>query len=402
MIKINSRYRSICLLFFIFSFLVPGFAGAYDVAPEFKHVWNDRPMSDHVARIDSEYASDYFLYQIPVSDEQPWLEARDLYQVSVGSVSGKEFAQYHRLNLQRPITDRLQFRLNWIGEGDYDKATDELYWGFSYLLKDGWRLGAFGNSDRDKAQNDVGLSVEKELANQWFAKFIYQEPDFQRNKRQSDGLRWLNKPEVYTVLLENRDLIVYHSAFLRYEPNSVRRNDTSAVTEDRKALTIGARGVWQTSEFTFFDYRIQGDDKKEIFAGTEYDSKRLMIGLLQTTEVFARQIRWGADFLWRELNVDVTRGMYSDLVPVVWYVGPVKGLELGVQVAWHDLKDEFSPFAGAVGDAIESRFNAKYVFNFGKIEGQESRLEILGSMDLDGRNQAGLWEGGSANLSLLF
>lgn len=393
------KYCGLALL----SLFCSGVATAYDLVPEYRHVWQDRSTLNFLERVDSEYTSDYVLYQMPSTNDQAWIDGKDLYQVSVGSLSGKEFAQFQRLNFSRPLSSRWKFAFNLIEEGDYDKDSEEFFWIFSYQASENWTVQGFGNTDMFKAENDFGFSIIRKLIDDWTLKLTFLQPDFQRNKRQQDQINWSRRPEAYSLVAQKHSGILFHNLFFRYEPNSVRVDGNLSVREERKTWALGGRGVWETKTFGFFDYRFQYDSKREVQAGTVYESQRVLAGAQETFELWQTEFKWGVDFVWREIQQGLVRGMYSGLLPAFWYMGPIENMEIGVQGAWHDQKADTSqtPFITDMEDAVHSRLNLKYGFQFGAEE-NPSDLSFLMSFDLDGRRGDGLWEGGAAQFNMLF
>jgi hypothetical protein len=377
----------------VLSLLVGGFTvglsspgrGAYELNPEYRHVWQERDITYTLGKLDSEYTSDVLLYDIQLDTEAQWLAGQDRYDVGVGSVTGKEFLQKQRLRLTRDLGARAYFQFQFFQELDFESEMNEFYWavgGTPFAAVPSLTIELFGNTDFQKSSNDVGLAIAKTFERVGAFRLTVFRPDFQRNKRQIDGVTWLKEPWSYNLRFIDKRL--QHRWTVRFDPESERRDQLRAEDQSRTSVVVTGK-----SRF----YRFQFKDRHDELNGEVLKAQQILAGVQ-----WDGPVRLGTDVLYRKFSRGNTSARLFELWPNVWYSFPRSHWAMGLEALTVDENDPQNVLTKISGDRIETRLNFTYTIAMG----ERGSLRLLMAADLDRRDGGGLWEGGAGHLSFNF
>lgn len=398
-------------------------AVGFDAVPEYRHGRRDLPIQETIDKIDAEYSSDFLQYQLLKPQDQlmpasssteslrRWLTGHDVYQFSVGSLSNKNFLVEQRLRLTRPLAGPVEFRLTWFEESDWDENQKDFYWELRHQWHQPWKFFLFGNVAYEKSENDVGFGAEVGANGRslWRASLML--PDFQRNQRSSDGTKWHRPPQVWSVTghhLTKDDHVRYYA---RYEPPSILLNHTDDAQNEFEKMTLGL-AARQSLNAHVWHYQIHFDTKKELNRGisnpdpqTEYQSQRTWLTIHRSFDLYERFLSAGLAAHYRVFNKNSLRASFQDLVPNLWIYSHAHEhsdwshqYAAGVDATFHALKNPDQLLSDNDRQSLEGRLNFKYIFNF---ENRGS-LSFLLSADIDEMGSSRTWEGGAAQMDLLF
>lgn len=366
---------------------------------------------DSYTHWDSEAASDFIVYQRPIEWDGSWWRSTRSFDLSVGSISSKQFLNYQRLKLYVPLSESVEFRLHWLQERDFEQDRIAMPVELRFRLHEKWFLSVFGETSLYKSEDDVGLGLafkptesrEIQVTGLW--------GDFQRSQRNLQSDRWTKAPVAWTLTStylptsEDRPGAGpndFRRTEIHYEPPSIRSNGTT------NSRTLTSHSFYFSGLRTFglgssWGYRILFDraEDEDHIGGTH--RKRLRSLNQFEYGYFAGPIRLrpAINMFYREYDLNPNREYYREVLPAFWVDLPAKAKAWG-EHAWSIGYDGtvFNRDSSQRGHdrEIEHRLNLKSTMKFSKA----GELALLFTVDVDRFGSGETWEGGCGQFRLLF
>lgn len=360
---------------------------------------------DSYTHWDSEAASDFITYQRPIEWEGMWLRSPRAFDLSIGSISSKQFLNDQRLKLHHMLTERLEVRLHWLETRDFEQDRVALPLELRYRLSERFSVGVFGQPSLYKSEDDVGIlaafrpSAEREI------EFAVLWPDFQRNQRNLEDDRWSTAPQAYTLtstFLPSEGKSDFRRFEAHYEPLSVRSvGDARTQSLSYQMLSFG--GLRTFGLGSSIGYRLQMDRAyAEDYSAVLNRVRRRSLNQLEYGWYYGPYLlKPGLNFQYRETRVNSDSEITRDIVPTFWFVFPETARSWGNQ-AWFLGYDAtvFDRDSSLRSDqrAIEHRGNIKSSMRFSK----SGELALLFTFDLDRFGSDETWEGGAGQFRFEF
>jgi hypothetical protein len=352
---------------------------------------------------DSEAASDFITYQRALEWDEAWLRSSKVFDLTIGSISSKQFLTYQRLKLHHQLTERLELRLKWLEARDFEQDRVALPLELRYRLGERFSLGLFGQPSLYKSEDDIGVTAafrprpEKEiqLAALW--------ADFQRNKRNLDADRWSSPPRAYTL---TSTFLRQNSGFRRfeahYEPCSVRElNGAATQTLCYQMLSLSGHRILGLN--SSIGYRLQADRAiHEDHTATLTRQRQRSLNQIEFGWYEGPyQLKPGVNFQYRETRHNGDLEITRDVTPTFWFVFPETTKQWG-RHTWSlgydaSVFDRDSTLQRGRRD-FEQRGNLKSSMKFSKA----GELALLFTFDLDRFGSGETWEGGAGQFRTEF
>ncbi len=366
---------------------------------------------DSYTHWDSEASSDFIVYQRPIEWDGSWWRSTRSFDLSVGSVSSKQFLNYQRLKLYVPLSETVEFRLHWLQERDFEQDRIATPLELRFRLSEKWYLSLLGETSLYKSEDDVGIALafkptpsrEIQISGLW--------GDFQRNERNLLTDKWSQAPVAWTLTstyLPTPDdrpgagPSDFRRTEAHYEAPSIRSNGTV------DTRTLSYRSIYFSGLRTFglgstFGYRILADRAEDVdhSGGTNRSRFRSLNQIEYGYFAGPIKLRPGLNVFYREIHLDKDREYYREVLPVFWVDLPVKAKSWG-EHAWSIGYDGtvFNRDSSRRGDdrEIEHRLNLKSNMKFSKA----GELALLFTFDVDRFGSGETWEGGAGQFRLEF
>ena len=143
--------------------------------PQYQTSVDQKNMDFSLSRLDGEYSSHLLNFSLPLETK---MTANSL-NMSIGSLSGKEFLIQQKLQIHKDLNEHVPFRFFWWQDGDREADSEHFLWSLGYNLNPKLRAYIIGNSFNNKARNDVGIELNYHNNESSKLKFVYLKPDFQ-------------------------------------------------------------------------------------------------------------------------------------------------------------------------------------------------------------------------------
>lgn len=351
---------------------------------------------------DPESSSDYVTYQRPITwDVSYWRNDR-VFDLTAGSISSKQFLHYQRLKLYHNLTERVQFRLHWLEERDFEQDRRAVPVELKFRLSERIALSAIGQTSLYKAENDVGVSLFVFPKPDWELRISTLWGDFQRNQRNLDTDRWSRSPVAWTGSIARTPADRPGDLFRlegHYERPSLREDG------GRPTARLAYHSIYTLGSYTLPSTRVVR--WRALFDNAEYEDltairarsrKRSLNQVEYQFRMGPHVVRPGLNLFYREGRDNGDQMIYREILPTVWMellprtrswgTGlPSIGYDATVFEEHHDQHDDRN---------LEHRLNTKYemLFNGG------GRLGFLFTFDLDRFGSGETWEGGAAQFRL--
>lgn len=178
---------------------------------------------------DSEASSDFLTYQRPLLWDAAWYRNERVFDLSVGSISSKQFLTYQRMKLHADLTDNIEFRFHWLEERDFEQDRSDMPLELKYNFDRNWGVSIFGTPSLYKSEDDVGASIYYVDARwEYQASMVW--GDFQRNKRNLAADEWSEAPVGITasaLYLSRKSPREFLNAEVHWEPRASRTNGST-------------------------------------------------------------------------------------------------------------------------------------------------------------------------------
>ncbi len=360
---------------------------------------------DSADRWDSEAASDFVTYQRPINWELNYWRQNRIYDLTVGSISGRQFLKYQRLKIYHDLSDRLQFRLHWLVERDFEQDRSATPVELKFKLTNQWAISAFGETSFYKEENDVGGSL-----------FYYPTPDqelrvsglwgdFQRNQRTVRNDSWLHAPAAFTLSYLFTPIAAtqtFHRAELHWEHPSVRAvaGKPTARLSYHSMYFVGVRSL---DGGRSLGWRLFYDDSEAIDITNDLvrRRKRSLNQVEYQMRMGPHVLRPGINFFYREGREDNNQEIVREILPTLWMEFLPRIRSWGTALPSFGYDTTFFQQQTSLRtneNTWEHRLNGKYEMLFKN----SATLSLLFTFDLDRFGTSETWEGGAAQFSLMF
>jgi len=354
---------------------------------------------------DSEAASDFVVYQRPLEWDGLWLRGKKVFDLSVGSISSKQFLTYNRLKLHHMLSEKLEFRLHWLEARDFEQDRVALPIELRYHFTEQFAFAVFGQPSLYKSEDDVGITAsfrpdadcEVEASVLW--------GDFQRNKRNLNADEWSKSPVAYTLKathLREGSATDFNTWQMHYEPHNVRSLN-GIPTQTLGYQMISLSGLRSFGLASSWGYRLQGDKatSENHSAGEIRLRKRILSQFEYSWFANANRLRPGLTFFYRENHLNTGSDVVREVLPTFWFEFPERVKTWGHH-AWSLGYDGtvFHRDSTLQSDqrAIQHRSNVKSSMKFSKA----GELALLFTFDIDRLGSGETWEGGAAQFRTEF
>lgn len=348
---------------------------------------------DSYSNWDSEAASDFVTYQLPLDWDLQWWRNSKSFDLSVGSISSKHFLSYKRIKLHQKLTDRLEVHLKYLEMRDFEQDRVLLPLELKYFIGEKFAVSIFGMPSLYKAEDDIGGSVFYEHSSSLTFRLSYVLGDFQRNERNIQSDRWTTSPSAYTLSATYRpdEQTKYLNAELHFEPRSVRVDSNQSSRTD---LSYSALLVSGHQGRLLYD-QAYGSQNGRVIA-----RKRFLHQLEHAVWLGSHRVRPGINLFYRQNKIDDRQIINRELMPTLWVDGPVRAkswgqqtLSVGVDSTVFNREE-----ASELSNSWQNRLNVKVDMKF-KHAGQ---LALLFTADLDQLGSSETWEGGAGQFRMDF
>lgn len=357
---------------------------------------------DSYSHWDSEAASDFLTYQHPLSWENQWLRGQKVFDLSVGSISSKQFLIQERIKLSQPLTENLEFHFHWMREGDFEQDRSQVPLELKYKVNTLFALSFFGSPALYKSEDDLGLSLFLTPSSEWEIRLSGAWGDYDRNQRNLKSDKWSEPPFSTTLSAQwlptnEKDEFIYTEA--HWERPS-QRTDNGLVTQDLSYESISASGWLTRNGGQGFGGRFLYD---RAFAsdGTSPRTRKRSLNQLEYTFIMGPHIvRPGLNYFYRESRFNGEQIIYRELLPSIWMqlIPRSWSWGTGIPSLGYDATVFHKQEKSSTERDLEHRLNIKYDMQF-KMSGQ---LALLFTFDLDHFGSSQTWEGGAAQFRLDF
>ena len=286
-------------------------------------------LSDYFDKIDSEYSSDILTYSLPLAEEARFQAANKAITATLGSLSRREFAKDVRLKIKHNLSDKVDFKYNYIEQEDYENSQTHSIIEFVYRASHKIHFSSFADLDFAKINNNVGFSISYLPKLNHEIRFFYNLVQFDRNKRNPDPDRFSKEP--YSMGFVGRyygekfgRLKYFEYGFLNETPTDwMLPSDNLRYKYQRWMGTL--RYINPVSEMETISIFYQVDDrrdKREEIASENLIQKssleRNQLQVNYNTRDFERfELDSGSYFVYRNLDSTGLRREGMDLVPYV-------------------------------------------------------------------------------------
>lgn len=351
---------------------------------------------------DPEASSDFITYQRPLAWENQWLRKSKTFDLSIGSISSKQFINYQRLKLDQALTEKLEFRFRFIKEGDFEQDRAQMPLELKYNLNSNFAFSLFGSPSLFKSEDDVGVSLYLTPADDWEWRLSGIWGDYDRNNRNLAADEWSEAPFGATLsaqyLPEDRP-----DDFFRAEGHWERpsqRTNAGIPVQNLAQESVFVTG-WRTGENgRGFGARILYD---RAFAsnGTVTRTRKRSLNQFEYAFIMGPHIvRPGLNFFYRENRDAGDQFIYREVLPTVWMqmLPRSKSWGTGTPSVGYDATVFQQKHQASEDRNLEHRLNLKYHMRFNKA----GELALLFTFDLDRFGSGETWEGGAGQFRMDF
>ena len=353
------------------------------------------PRSD----INGEYDSDFVAYQNPLEWQFQMIKAKNAFDLSVGSLSSKEFLFDQRLKLEKDLNSRIFFQLDWLNVQDYEQDVEGFGYELGYRISPKFSLSVIGSPSFYKSEDDVGVKFnwqgedsKSELGTIWY--------DFQNNQRSLNNRRWAKGEAPVAVFYQFTWQPEGVDRFSRFgvmnQFHSRMEDKTGPTTEENSAF----RMYFQHWEKYKSEMQWQWD---QVFRNTTADGKvqRKRLWVQYEKYFFYRGI-WikpGLHYFYRDYQTDGPHIFATTWLPTIWFETPPRSRgemdsiwALGLDAAFFDAD------RGDAKSGTDQRLNLKNTLRFAT----NVELSWLLTFDIDQLISNEFWEGGNVQFRSTF
>lgn len=351
---------------------------------------------DSQSHWDPEASSDLITYQRPLQWEAEWWRSPQSFDLTLGSISSKQFLQYRRIKVHRALSDAVQFRLHYLEERDFEQDRTALPVELRFRLTEKFSISAFGMTSLYKSEDDVGLSLFYNLSEHLEARLTSLWGDFQRNERNLQTDEWVDAPVSQTLSLTSTSENFYNFELHR-EPRS-RRSDLGVTTNDLSYESLFLTGLTANH----FGYRLLYDRAlhSDYALNLVRERRRYLNQFEYAFRVGPHILRPGINLFYREHRQNEVQFVTREVLPTVWFELPPRSRSYGTRTMslGYDATVFDQRHAGVRDRNLEHRLNIKSTMRFK----QAGELALLFTFDLDRPFAGEAWEGGCGQFRLEF
>ncbi len=334
-----------------------------------------------------------------------WLRGKKVFDLSIGSISTKQFLTYHRLKIHHMMTEKLEFRLHWLEERDFEQDRIALPIELRYQFTNKFALAVFGQPSLYKSEDDLGatLAFNPQPERQVEASILW--GDFQRNQKNLNSDTWSRPPVAYTLTstyLPTGETNDFRRIEAHYEPNSVRAlGATPVATLSYQMISI--KGLkWHKRGYQY-GYRLLADKSYHENHSTNLiqTRTRLLTQLECSWHQGPYKLKPGLNFFYRENQKNQAQEITREILPTFWFEFPEKPKSFGAHILSLGYDATVFERDSTIYDnqnKIEHRGNVKTAMKFKRA----GELAFLLTFDLDRFGTGETWEGGASQFRLDF
>jgi len=358
------------------------------------------PRSD----INGEYDSDFLTYQKPLDWEYKFLKSNAVFDLSVGSVSSKEFLFDQRAKLYKDLTSKFFFSLDWLEIRDYEQDVRGFGYELGYRFWPKLTISAIGSPSYLKSEDDVGGKITL-FEDEWKAEVAAVWYDFQNNFRALHNRRWAKRKEPWSVLGQVTWMPKGEERFARFGV----MNQFHSRMEDSSASSVEENSAFRL----FFQHWMKNEwgsqvQWEHIFRSTTADGKvqrkRLWVQFEKYFMWRNYSLKPGLNFFYRDYQTGNMQSNGPHIITHTWLpafwveFAPSKHEEfdsiwsLGLDAAFFDSD------RGESKSGIDERLNVKNTLRFNK----DAELVWQITFDVDQLISMEFWEGGNVQFRANF
>lgn len=357
---------------------------------------SDLELSTDIGRLGTEYYSDRLTFQYPMDVHGAFLKANQVYDLSIGSISGEAFYTRHRLKSRIEMSEDWAFQVAYWEESDFERERQHFNLELQRNLSESFSAFVFTEIPAAKKDIDLGAGLNYHFSPAHTLRLYGARIDYAFNSRNEGenvedvkdpwqlGFvgRWLSK--------ESGDFVEYYAHVQTpLQRFNTDLNTTTFFRENRYGLRgslfledLSSQLHWNVA----YAHREEGEsgEATNISENRIYRTGHLVDTLLQLEN---RHWLYGVQFVARLWERGLLEKNHYQALPHVYYKSYKKDRErwrLGYEVSapWED------------STRVEHRANLRWAIPFS--DGVSLYLNLTG--DLDDFS----WEGGHGLLQIPF
>ncbi|MGE4130426.1 MAG: hypothetical protein AB7F86_02245 [Bdellovibrionales bacterium] len=354
----------------------------------------------------SEVSSDFIQYQRPLVMEGVYLQQPQIYDLSVGSLSGQQFLFYQRLKMEKNLLDALKFKIDWRWERDYEMDRQTLPIELEARLTPEFSIGAFSELSYHKAEDDVGVAFYWRPTAQWEQQASVEFGDFQRNERNVQPDRWSRAPVAYVLSSLHRPGQESTPDFDRlevfYQPKTVRSQSGSPQTT-LALQSVSVATLRSVARFLSLGGRVYAEEAySEDHSNSLIRRRQRILAQAQSGFTTGRyRLEPGVNYFYRESRTNHETDIRRELLPSLNFYLPDQTRSWGF-LKWQITYDVnfYDQDSTRYYDQrkIEHRLGVKSGFQFR----HGGELTLLMGFDVDQFGTSRTWEGGAGQFQVSF
>lgn len=359
--------------------------------------------TDFNSHWDSESSSDLVTFQRPLEWDGLWHRGTNVFDLSFGSISSKQFLTYQRLKMSQALTKKLEFRFHWIEERDFEQDRAVVPLELKYKFTSSWALSLFGAPSLYKSEDDLGLSIYFTPTAEWEYRTSVMWADYDRNKRNLQTDEWSEAPLAATVSarhLPSDSANDFFNVELHWEKPTQRIDNLGASVQDLAYEAVSFAGLKTLQSGSGFGARLLYDRAYTSDSGQVLARKRSLNQFEYSFLMGPHVVRPGVNLFYRESREDGDQFIYREILPTLWFQLPPKPRSWGLRTLslGYDATVFEQQHQNADDRNLEHRLNVKYDMRFS----ESGQLVLLFTFDLDRFGSGETWEGGAGQFRLDF
>ena len=360
--------------------------------------------------IDSEYSSDILTYLPFLESDYRYSTSNKALNISVGSISSKEFFKQQDLKLQFKMNQALEFGYYDFSYSDFEDQHNNSIVEFQYMPND-LGISIFGGIEHNKSKDDFGFSVNWKSIPDHRVKLFHQWSDFDKNTRNRNDDFFLKKPMSYGI---TGLLINGKKEFLQYEFKRDEESKWSFPSEpnvySHSKTTVSIKGISQYNNKEL-SYRLYLDSKDKSNTTDGEAQRGRVLSVLRSKyldqKIFGQIPQLGLAYQKRKWKINGSVIETEDIQPhfVLWGVKKAHKenfywWQTGYEASFHQSRGDSTLMSQSQlkSWAVEHRANLWWNYEFLK----KGVLSFVFTFDLDQLGSPEAWEGGAGQISISF